>query len=135
MSLKLLVLGAFALAFEAAPSFTKDKGSRPHVIVMLADNLGWSNVGFHQSVPTTDIQTPNIDKLAYAGIELDRHYTYKFCSPSRSAFLSGRLSYHVNIFNDDPTRPGAGIPVDMTLVSDKLKEANYSTHMLGTNDL
>jgi arylsulfatase I/J len=59
-------------------------------------------VGFHRDQPTPEVVTPNLDGLARSGCELDRHYTYKFCSPSRSSFLSGRLPVHVNIYNDDP---------------------------------
>lgn len=89
---------------------------KPHIIMMLADNVGWANVGFHRP-PREDpreVQTPNIDRLHADGLELARHYTYKFCSPSRSAFLSGRLPMHVNIYNDDPSRPFAGVPTNMT---------------------
>ena len=53
------------------------------------------------------------------------------CSPSRSSLLSGRLPQHVNIHNDDQTRPGAGIPAEMATVPSKLREAGYRTHHLG----
>lgn len=52
-------------------------------------------------------------------------------SPSRSALLSGRLPIHVNIYNDDPARPGAGVPVGMTMISEKLAGAGYMTHFIG----
>jgi len=111
---------------EAAP--------RPHIVVLLADNLGWANVGFHKppDLPSRELHTPNIDSMAKNGMILDRHYTYKFCSPSRSSFLSGRLPFHVNIYNDDPTMiPGAGVPVNMTIISAKLKTAGYHSHFIG----
>ena len=89
---------------------------KPHIVVLLADNVGWANVGFHRppGEDPREVQTPNIDALHADGLELERHYTYKFCSPSRSAFLSGRLPMHVNIYNDDPSRPFAGVPANMT---------------------
>ena len=58
-------------------------------------------------------------------------YTYKFCSPSRSSLLSGRLPIHVNVYNDDPARPGAGVPVGMTMISEKLVSASYIAHFIG----
>jgi len=64
-------------------------------------------------------------------VELGRHYTYKFCSPSRSAFLSGRLPVHVNIYNDDPAMEGAGVPTNMTMISTRLTEAGYASHFIG----
>ena len=77
------------------------------------------------------MQTPRIDALAASGVELSRFYAYKFCSPSRSSFLSGRLPIHVNFHNDIQTKPGAGIPVDMTLMPHKLREQGYRTHHVG----
>ena len=78
--------------------------------------------------PTSEVQTPRLDALVQEGIELERLYTYKFCSPSRSALLSGRLPIHVNIHNSPYTVPGAGIPELMTTLPRKMKEAGYRTH-------
>lgn len=51
-------------------------------------------------MPATDeVQTPTLDQLVRDGIELDRAYAYKCCSPTRSAFQSGRHPYHVNAMN------------------------------------
>lgn len=102
-------------------------------MILFTDNMGWANVGFHRppAADPREFRTENVDALARDGVELDRHYTYKFCSPSRSALMSGRLPYHVNIYNDNPAMPGAGVPVGMTLMSEKLKSAGYSTHFVG----
>ena len=115
------VVAALAAAVATSPAAPK-----PHIVVLLTDNMGWANVGFHRppAVAAREIHTPNVDALAADGLILDRHYTYKFCSPSRSSFLSGRLPFHVNIYNDDPTMlPGQGVPVNMTMISTRLKGA------------
>lgn len=52
-----------------------------------ADDLGWANVGWHKK----DVLTPRSEALIAEGIQLDRHYTYPYCSPSRSSLMSGRL--------------------------------------------
>ena len=61
---------------------------KPHLVYVLSDNLGWGNVGYHRAAssagPSPEVVTPNIDELVRTGVELDRLYTYKFCSPSRS---------------------------------------------------
>lgn len=120
-----------------ATSATASEAPMPHIVFLFCDNVGWSNLGYHRSVPTKEVVTPNIDALARTGLELDRMYTYKFCSPSRSSLLTGRLPMHVNIYNSNPAQPGAGIPIGMTLISEKLTSVGtmcsarcVCTHML-----
>ena len=112
-----------------------NKSLLPHFVYMLADNLGYGNVGYLRATspagPTPEVQTPNLDMLASSGVVLERLYAFEFCSPSRSSFLSGRLPGHVNMHNDDQTKPGAGIPAEMTTMPAKLASAGYRTHHLG----
>ena len=112
---------------------------KPHILFMLVDDWGWANVGYHRDPPTREVDTPNIDSLVKVGLELDQHYVYRFCSPSRSTLLSGRLSIHVNDKNqdiqpynpNDPVSGYAGIPRNMTGIATKMKKAGYATHMIG----
>ena len=60
--------------------------------LQIADDFGWHNIGWRNP----EIKSPNLDALAAAGIKLDRHYVFKYCSPTRSSLLSGRLPLHVN---------------------------------------
>ncbi|EGB11339.1 hypothetical protein AURANDRAFT_2359, partial [Aureococcus anophagefferens] len=105
----------------------------PHIVIMLADNVGWAVVEWHRppALPAREISTPKLDALRASGLELDRHYTYKFCSPSRSALMSGRLPAHVNVYNDDPAMAGAGAPAHMRLMPAMLRDAGYRTHFVG----
>ena len=104
----------------------------PHIVFLLSDNLGYGNVGFTRGSPSTpEVSSPIIDALASSGVRLERLYCYKFCSPSRSSFLSGRLPVHVNVNNDDQTLPGAGIPAAMTTIARKLKDGGYRTAHIG----
>ena len=119
-------------------------GRPPHIIMILVDDWGWADVGFHRpkDQPSREVQTPNFDSLCEKGIELDQHYAYKFCSPSRCSLLSGRLPIHVNIQNadatlnnpDDPVSGFAGIPRNMTSIAEKLRSAGYMTHQVGKWD-
>lgn len=59
---------------------------RPNIIVILVDDLGWGDVGYHGS----QIRTPYLDKFAREGIELDRFYTAAVCSPTRAGLMTGR---------------------------------------------
>jgi arylsulfatase A-like enzyme len=59
----------------------------PHIVVLLADDLGYNDVGFNGS---REIQTPELDKLARDAVVLKSMYVQPICSPTRAAFLSGR---------------------------------------------
>jgi len=60
--------------------------TKPNVVIIIADDLGWGDVGFHGS----DIATPNLDKLAEKGVELTRFYTAPVSSPTRAGLMTGR---------------------------------------------
>ena len=91
---------------------------------------------------TKEVQTPNLNALVKEGIELDRAYVYKYCSPTRSAIQSGRNPYHVNPLNaapdiSNPADPVAGfaaIPRNMTGVATKMAAAGYKTGGFGKWD-
>ena len=135
----------------STPGHAAPRASRPHILMVIADDFGWANWGYHRSAGSADAadkqgaieaHTPRIDALARSGIVLDRHYAYRICSPSRSSFQSGRLAVHVNTVNtgvvvqnsSDPVSGYAGIPTKMTTIAAKLKGAGYATHMTGKWD-
>ena len=61
--------------------------TKPNIVVILADDLGFADVGFNNS---KDIKTPNIDSLAVTGVRFTSFYTQPMCTPARAAFLTGR---------------------------------------------
>ena len=88
----------------------------------MQQDLGNFNVGFHNKQQ----RSPHVDKLKSEGVELAAHYTFSFCSPTRSSVLSGRLPMHVNQGNPQGMRMHAdggvgGIDLRMTLLPEKLK--------------
>lgn len=59
---------------------------KPNIIIMVADDLGWADVGYHGG----NIDTPSLDQLAAEGVRLNRFYTTPICSPTRAALMTGR---------------------------------------------
>jgi len=77
---------ALALPLVALSATVSAKTAKPNVIIIVADDLGWGDVGYHGSF----INTPNIDRLASEGIELDRYYSAPISSPARAGIMTGR---------------------------------------------
>ncbi len=102
--------------------------SNPNVIVFVADDLGWNDVGYHGG----DIDTPALDRLAKEGMQLDRFYTTPICSPTRAALMTGRnpmrlgVAYAVIMAWDNN-----GIHLDEHFMPQSFLAAGYQTAMVG----
>lgn len=101
---------------------------RPHIIFFLADDLGWTDVGWHGS----EIKTPHLDKLAAGGARLEQFYVQPVCSPTRAALLTGRYPMRHGL-QVGVVRPWAqyGLPLDERTLPEALREAGYTTAICG----
>lgn len=119
---------AFLVVFTMATTAMASASSQPHIIFIVADDLGWDDVGFHGS----DISTPNIDALAYSGIILNKYYVSPICSPTRSAIMTGRHPIHTGMHVD--VIGGAtpyGLPLNETIMPQFLQTLGYRRHIVG----
>jgi len=66
-------------------SLSVEAADQPNIVFIMADDLGFNDVGYHGS----EIMTPNIDRLALTGVRLENYYTAPSCGPTRSQLLSG----------------------------------------------
>jgi arylsulfatase A-like enzyme len=112
---------------------------RPNIIVILADDLGYADLG---SFGCKDIPTPHIDSLAKRGVRFTNSYvSAPYCSPTRAGLLTGRYQQRFgHEFNAHPTKrfleaggdpENQGLPLTETTVADRLKQAGYSTGVVG----
>ena len=110
-----------------APAIAED-APKPNIVYILADDLGWADVGFHGS----EIQTPNLDRLAEDGVTLDQFYVQPMCTPTRAALMTGRypMRYGLQSFVILPEQT-YGLPLDERLLPEVLKEAGYDTAIIG----
>src|SRR6188472_2725610 len=77
----------------------------PNIVIVLCDDLGWSDLGCYGS----EIETPNLDALAAAGVQCTNFHVTPMCSPTRAALLTGVNSHRAgagSVANSDPGFPG-----------------------------
>jgi arylsulfatase A-like enzyme len=102
--------------------------AHPNIVYIVADDQGWKDVGFHGS----DIRTPNIDRLAKGGARLEQFYTQPMCTPSRAALMTGRYPHRYGLQTlVIPSAGTYGLATDEWLLPQALKEAGYSTAIVG----
>jgi arylsulfatase A-like enzyme len=102
--------------------------TKPNIVIILADDLGNADLGYHGS----DIKTPNIDKLATAGVRAEAFYGMPVCTPSRAELMTGRyaMRYGLQTLVIFPSHT-FGLPTDERTLPQALKDAGYQTAMVG----
>lgn len=123
-----LLLPALFAAFTAV-SFAADK---PNVLVIVADDLGYADVGFQGA---KDIPTPNLDTLAKQSVRCTNGYvSHPFCSPTRAGLMTGRYEQHFGHENNpvwNPEDTKSGLPLNQVTLPQLMKKAGYVTGAVG----
>ena len=102
---------------------------RPNIVVIVADDLGWADVGFHGN---RVIETPSLDRIAAEGAQLDRFYTTPICSPTRAALMTGRDPIRLGVaYSTIMPWQNNGIHPDETFLPELFLSAGYQTAMVG----
>jgi len=103
--------------------------ARPNIVHIVADDLGWRDVGFNGS---PDLQTPNLDKLAAGGARFTQFYAQNMCTPTRAALMTGRYPFRYGLQTIVIPGPAAyGLNTDEWLLPQALQEAGYNTAIIG----
>jgi len=115
-----LMLGAAAVVVAA-----RTAPNKPHIFFVMVDDFGYYDIGFRNPL----IKTPTLDALVKSEAALlERHYVFKYCSPTRRSFLSGRLPPHVGGGDNSAS---ATVDLRMHTIADKMNSAGYQSHMSG----
>ncbi|MDQ3277998.1 MAG: arylsulfatase [Bacteroidota bacterium] len=123
----------FLLQFSAEAQKAKKKtvSARPNIILILADDLGYSDIGSFGG----EIATPNLDYLAANGVRFSRFYNTSRCCPTRAALLTGLYNHNAGIgeMTSDRDLPGyrGFLTPNTVTIAEVLKDAGYRTGMVG----
>lgn len=116
----------FALLLPSLPLLAVQAAPPPNVVVILADDMGWGDLGVHSN---RNIRTPNLDGLARDGARFDRFYVSPVCSPTRASLLTGRYPARTGVH--DVTRGGEWLNLDETTIADLFRSAGFATGAFG----
>jgi hypothetical protein len=125
----MLTLGSLPSAYSAP-----ERPPPPHIVIILADDLGFNDVSYHALKNGNDsniIHTPAIDALAADGVRLAQYYVQPVCSPTRAALLTGRHGSHTGINAALVDSAPGGLPLDEVLLPQLLRTAGFRTAMIG----
>ncbi|MEU0931862.1 arylsulfatase [Embleya sp. NPDC005971] len=122
----------FATSEPAWPQPRAARPGAPNVVVVLIDDMGYSDIGPFGS----EIPTPTLDRLAERGLRLTNYHTMPLCSPARAALLTGLNPHRVGyamVANADPGFPGYGMEIsdDIPTLPQTLHDAGYATFAVG----
>lgn len=118
----LLALGPRLLAGSAS----EHEETKPNIVLIVADDMGWADVGYHNP----EIKTPVLDRLARTGVELDWHYVQPQCTPTRVALMTGRYPSRFGSHCTQASNQQA-FPIGTLTMASMLKEVGYETALTG----
>lgn len=125
--------GAIAALLLLVPlvGLCQDRPDKPNVILILADDMGYGDIGVHSS---QDIPTPHIDRIAREGVRFTNAYANgSFCTPTRAALMSCR--YQQRTGNDDLPRITGPLPLQIKTLPERLQMRNLrGRHPRSTGD-
>ena len=93
MKAPLICLALSCLAIVANSASAANPAPRPNIIIIMADDVGYSDLGCMGS----EIATPNLDKLASAGLRFTQFYNQSRCCPTRASLLTGLYSHQAGV--------------------------------------
>lgn len=124
-----LIFGIIPFLLTVSANAAPEGKSAPHILHIVADDLGWKDVGFNGC---QDIKTPNLDALAAGGAKFSQFYVQSMCTQTRAALMTGRYPYRYGLQTAViPSVSAYGLDTEEKLMPQVLKEAGYKTALIG----
>jgi arylsulfatase len=109
-------------------------GSKPNIVVIMGDDIGWFNIGaYHQGIMAG--RTPNLDKLAAEGMRFTDYYAEASCTAGRANFITGELPIRTGLTTVGQAGSPIGMPDEAPTIATVLKSMGYATGQFGKNHL
>ncbi len=127
------IMGIIGLVLQVLASSLLAQESRPNIILIVADDLGYGELGCYGG---HEIPTPHLDALAREGVRFtDGYVTAPFCAASRAGLFTGRyqtrFGFEFNPIGADNANPQTGLPTSENTLADALRDAGYATALIG----
>ncbi len=128
---KSLFLSAMIYLLIGGELLAQKKQAKPNIILVMVDDMGFSDIGAYGS----EIQTPNIDKLAFGGIRFREFYNNSICAPTRASLITGQYPHKAGVgyFNVNLGLPAyqGWLNKESLTFAEVLKQAGYNTYLSG----
>ena len=120
------VLSKIVIFFVVSPA-SLTALAQPNIVLILADDLGWNDVGYHGS----EIRTPTLDALAKTGVSLQQYHAQPTCTSTRAALMTGKSPQRLGIYRQFAKYATEGLPAEEKTLADHVKNLGYQTWLVG----
>jgi arylsulfatase len=129
-----LFTASLLLSAMALPLVTHAADKAPNIVVIMGDDIGWSNIGVYNQGMMAG-RTPNLDQLAAEGMRFTDYYAEASCTAGRANFITGELPIRTGMTTVGQAGSPIGIPAEAVTIATTLKSMGYATGQFGKNHL
>ena len=122
------VLTVVGVPGQLSAQTVEDPDTPPNIVVFVSDDMGWGQPGFNGG---TEVETPNMDRLADEGVKLTQFYVQPVCAPTRASLFTGRYAWKTGMEHNPDDRKDDGLLLDERTIAEALRDSSYATWLVG----